>query len=82
MGEVFTTALPMFPAQLRLVSVGCGECRRGGWYRLDRLVARYGSDGPIPRLISALGAECPKRCGAAAYQCKLTLQSDGRSSDG
>ena len=49
MGEVFTTALPMFPAQLRLVSVGCGECRRGGWYRLDRLVARYGSDGPIRR---------------------------------
>jgi hypothetical protein len=44
-----------------VVRVGCSFCKRGGQYRLARLVDKYGSEIPLEALLDRLAADCPWR---------------------
>lgn len=43
-----------------LVRLTCLKCERRGQYPAAILVARFGADYPLPGLLSAIPADCPR----------------------
>ena len=47
-------------ARLEYLDIACGRCDRRRRLRLDRLLAQYGADLPMPNLGRLLAADCPR----------------------
>jgi len=54
-------------ARLSVLAVACNRCPRRGRLNLARLIARHGPAKPMPALLRALAADCPRVVAASIY---------------
>jgi hypothetical protein len=52
--------LGMVAARLSTIEVSCTRCGRHGRLQTKRLLAEHGAAMPMPELLRALAANCPK----------------------